>query len=239
MKGLFADDSRMGHVASGKQYPLQNMPLFVSNDSNIASHIIPVAGKTLAYKTTDIIYPAKFHSLELVPFYKVHQSRYVVYWQKETSESIKAIQQKLALQEEAAAKLAAVTIDMVKAGEQQPESDHFIESENSSSGVNKDSHWRDAKGWFSYKLIDKERKAGSLRITYYGRDKDRGFKILVNGETIAEEKLDGSHGDEFFTVDYPLTEDVVQKANGQLTVKFLASEGSVAGGIYEVRLLKR
>lgn len=239
MKGLFADDSRMGHIASGKQYPLQNMPLFLSNDSDIAGHVIPVHGKSFTYKTTNLIYPAQYESLELVPFYKVQESRYVVYWQKETSEGLKAIQQKLAAQEEAAAKLAAVTIDVVKAGEQQPEADHFIESENSGTGINKDSHWRDAKGWFSYKLIDKEKRAGSLRVTYYGGDKNRSFKIMVNGEVIAEEKLDGTRGDTFYTIDYPLTESIVQAANRQLTVKFLASEGSVAGGVYEVRLLKR
>jgi hypothetical protein len=174
-----------------------------------------------------------------VPFYKVHESRYVIYWQKETPASLKAIQQKQAAEEEAAAKLAAITIDVVKAGEQQPESDHFIESENSNTGVNKDRHWRDARGWFSYKMNNKEKQAARLRVTYYGGDKDRRFKILVNNQSIAEVVLDGSHGDEFYIVDYPIPPEVLQQGHGQITVKFLATAASVAGGVYEVRLVKK
>ena len=239
MLGLFADDSRMGHVANGKQYPLQEMPLFVSSDSNIANHILPVSGKKLTFTATDIIRPSKYKSLELVPFYKIHNSRYVIYWQKVTPEGLASIQQKMAAEEAENSRLAALTIDVVKAGEQQPESDHFIESESSNTGVNKDRHWRDAKGWFSYKMTDKELQAGKLRVTYYGKDNNRSFKIMVNGISIADVVLDGSHGDEFYTEDYVIPADVLKQAMGQITVKFVASQGSIAGGVYEVRLLKK
>jgi hypothetical protein len=37
-------------------------------------------------------------------------------------------------------------------GEQQPESDHFIESKDSGTGYMEDRHFRDAKGWFSYQM---------------------------------------------------------------------------------------
>jgi uncharacterized protein len=96
MTGLFADDSRMGHVAMGRQYPLQDMPVFVSNDSNITSYIIPVQGKNLTFNASGIIQPAKYQPLELVPFYKIHDSRYVIYWRKETPASLAAVQVKTA-----------------------------------------------------------------------------------------------------------------------------------------------
>ncbi|MEO6730628.1 MAG: glycoside hydrolase family 127 protein [Ferruginibacter sp.] len=239
MSGLFADNSRMGHVANGKQYPLQDMPLFVSSDSNTAAHITPVQGKVLTFKAAGILHPAKYKSLELVPFYKIHNSRYVIYWQKVTPEGLASIRQKMAVEEAERSKLEALTIDVVKAGEQQPESDHFIESEKSNTGVNKDRHWRDAKGWFSYKMTDKEMQAGILLVTYYGKDNDRRFKIIVNDETIADVILDGSHGDTFFTEVYTIPENIVKKANGQVIVKFLAAPDSRAGGVYEVRLLKK
>ncbi len=71
---------------------------------------------------------------------------------------MQAEQQKMAEEEAAKQKLEAQTLDLVMAGEQQPESDHFIETENSGSGTNGDRHWRDAKGWFSYKLNDRDKK---------------------------------------------------------------------------------
>jgi hypothetical protein len=238
LQGLFADDSRMGHVAAGNLYPLQDMPKFVCSDS-VLNHIIPVPGKPLTFTTKGIIYPAKYQYLELIPFYKVQKSRYVVYWEKETPESLKKHEQELAEQEKAAQELERITVDVVKAGEQQPEADHFMESENSNTGVNKDHHWRDAKEWFSYKMKDVNKISDKLRITYYGGDKDRHFTILVNDRIIADVVLDGTHGDDFYTVDYAIPQDVLQEAHGELKVKFVAAKGSVAGGIYEARLLKK
>ncbi|GAB2982416.1 glycoside hydrolase family 127 protein [Mucilaginibacter puniceus] len=237
---LMADDSRMGHVAPGKQYPLQEMPMFVSsNTTDDASLIKPIAGQPLTYSVSGLVYPAKYNSLKLIPFYKLHDSRYVIYWEKETPQSIIPIQQKLAESEAAAAKLRAMTVDLVMAGEQQPESDHFIESDNSTTGLNRTMHYRNAKGWFSYNLIDKNKEASALRVTYFGRDRNKQFSILINDKPLAKVALDGSKGNDFYTVDYPITEDLLRSSNGTLKVKFLAADGSTTGDIYEVRLMKK
>ncbi len=240
LTGLFADDSRGGHVAKGKKYPLQEMPVFVSaNNTNVAPQIKAVPGKSLTFSASDLIYPASAKSLELIPFFRLHDSRYVIYWQNLSPEKLQAAQQKIAEEEAIKQKLDAQTLDLVIAGEQQPESDHFIETENSNTGINGNKHWRDAKGWFSYKLSDKEKKADRLQVTYFGRDKGRKFNILVNDQLIQEVELSGTQGDSFYTVDYPLSAKLVQKSSGSLTVKFQASKGSLAGGVYEVRLLKK
>lgn len=239
MPGLLADDSRMGHVAAGKQLPLQSMPMFVSNSRNDADFIRPVAGKSLTYTAENLIYPAKYQSLKLIPFYKIHDARYIIYWEKENPASLAGIQQKLAARDADAAKLAANTIDMVNAGEQQPESDHFVQSDNSNTGVNQDKHWRDAHGWFSYALTDKNKEAATLRVTYFGGDRGRRFSILLNDQPLAQVALDGSHGNDFYTIDYPISQNLTKQSNGTLKVKFQAADGSVAGGIYEVRLLRK
>ena len=85
MQGLFADDSRMGHIASGKQYALQEMPLFVHDGADLAASIHPVKGKTMTFNAAELIYPQKYKDLELIPFYRLHDSRYVVYWQQESA----------------------------------------------------------------------------------------------------------------------------------------------------------
>jgi len=238
---LFADDSRMGHVAAGKLLPLQNMPMFVSSaTANDASFIKPIANQPLTYSMTGLVYPEKFQSLKLIPFYKVHDSRYVIYFEKETPQTFELIKQKLAAEEEAAAKLAAATVDVINSGEQQPESDHFIESENSATGVTRGRHWRNAKGWFSYKLVDKNKEGAIIRLTYLGNERNKQFNVLVNDQMIGKVTLDGTAGNDFFTVDYPIPAEVMSKANnGGLTVKFAAAEGSTTANIYEVRLLKK
>jgi DUF1680 family protein len=239
MSGLLADDSRIGHVAQGKQYPLQQMPMFVSNSSDDASAVEAVGGTPLTFTAANLIYPAKYRSLKLVPFYKIQDAGYVVYWQKESPESLVAIQQKMAHDEAEKAKLALITLDVVAAGEQQPESDHFIESDNSNTGVNRNRHWRDTRNWFSYKLTDKHQESSASRLTYFGRDKDSHFTILVNDKPIAAVNLNGSHGDMFYTEDYPIPDDIVKAANGTLKIKFQALKDSITAGIYEVRLLKK
>ena len=40
---------------------------------------------------------------------------------------------------------------MVVCGEQQPESDHFVEMENSVIGSEQGTPWRETRGWFAYK----------------------------------------------------------------------------------------
>ncbi|HWK05028.1 MAG TPA: beta-L-arabinofuranosidase domain-containing protein [Puia sp.] len=246
LTGLFADDSRMGHVANGQQYPLQDMPVFVSDSTNIASLIHAEPNKTLTFTASDLIYPSTYKNLELIPFFRLHDSRYVIYWQTVTPGKLAETQQKTANQEAEKQKLAESTVDVVIAGEQQPESDHFIESENSTTGVTKDRHWRDAKGWFSYRMTDKEKQAGRLRVTYSGGDKNRRFNILVNEQLIATVDPDSIHGsvpddisgNDLYSVDYLIPEKVLQQANGILRVTFSATAGFATGSVYEVRLLK-
>ncbi|SDL13184.1 hypothetical protein SAMN05421823_104459 [Catalinimonas alkaloidigena] len=239
LDGLQADDSRMGHIAAGPLYPMEEAPMLVSADAQFVDKIRPVPGKPLTFTAPDLIYPQRFANLELIPFFRLHDARYMLYWQHTTPEGLKAIQARLKREEEARLALEAITIDQVAPGEQQPESDHFFKGERTESGIYRNRHWRHAKGWFSYALKDKQQEAAALRVTYSGQDRDRQFDILVNETRVATVALDGSQGDTFFTVDYPLPPELIQAASDKtLVVKFAAHPGSMAGGIYHVRLLR-
>lgn len=240
MTGLYADDSRGGHIASGKLIPLSDMPYFVSSNTSMAADIQPVQGKPLHFTAVNLIEPAIYKKLELVPFYQLHDTRYIIYWQQLTRDEVKANKEKLASQKIAEQQLNARTIDVVYAGEQQPESDHFVQSSQSNIGIFQDRHWRDARDWFSYQMKDERGEAFALRLTYYGKDQDRHFYISVNGTQVADVQLNGSKGNGFYTVDYPIPAAVISEAKGKpLTVRFNAAEKSVAGGVYEIRLLRR
>src|SRR5690606_12831207 len=187
---------------------------------------------------SEVIYPSEFKNLEFIPFYKLHESRYVIYLPLETTEGIKKIQKELEQKEKKEKMLAAMTVDMVAPGEQQPEADHFIESENSNIGGYRNRHWRNAEGWFSCRLVDEEKQARTLRITYFGGDSDRKFKILVNDKVIAEECFHGLKGNRFLKKDYALPQGLLNNS-GKLKLRFEALPGSRTANIYGIRLMKQ
>lgn len=235
--GLFADDSRGGHIADGPFLPLNEAPIFVSEErKSVLDKIKPIPGKALEFSASELFYPSEYKDLVLQPFYKIHEKRYSIYFEKETPQGLAEMQRELKEKQEAEAYLRSVTLDYIAPGEQQSESDHYIQFESSNTGVHKNRHWRTATGWFSYDLKNKEAKAQALRVTYYGKDTDRKFKILVNREVIANPKMMGTQGDVFFEVDYELPVDLVTD-NEILTVRFEAEENSVTAGIYGVRLI--
>ncbi|WP_442845194.1 beta-L-arabinofuranosidase domain-containing protein [Leeuwenhoekiella sp. H156] len=236
-KGMFADDSRGGHIANGPFLPLTEAPTFVAKaGESMLDQIKPIAGKTLQFTASQLLYPDAYKDLVLQPFYNIHEKRYTIYFKTETPESLSEMQRKLEEQQKAEAYLRSITLDYVAPGEQQPESDHGFDSKDSNSGVHQNRHWRDATGWFSYDLRNKDALAKTLRITYYGKDAGRKFDILVNGQVIASPQFDGTQGNSFFEVDYDLPDELVAKSE-ILNVRFEAAPNSRTSGIYGVRLL--
>lgn len=81
LSGLFADSGQFtGFRARGRQYPLDSVPYLSVKNDNPAHYVRPVPGKTQTFTATELIVPAKFKGLELIPFYKLHDSRYMIYW---------------------------------------------------------------------------------------------------------------------------------------------------------------
>jgi hypothetical protein len=234
---LKADDSRMGHIASGPIYPLEDAPLIVSNAQDVASLVKPV-NSNLTFAPTDLIYQEKFKNLQLVPFYTIHDSRYMLYWPITTKENLPNIQKAIKEREELKMKLDAVTIDVVTAGEQQPESDHNYKGEKSNSGMWQDRHYRLSNDWFSYDLKNTAGAAKKLRITYWGADRDRNFDILINNVLLKTIMLTGADGNKFVDKEFDLPAEMIKNKPQTLEVKFKAHSNSTTAGIYEVRLMK-
>nr|WP_297819809.1 DUF6805 domain-containing protein [Segetibacter sp.] len=236
--GLTADDSRMGHIANGLLYPIDEAPMIVSASRNFTTALQPVQHKPFTYTASNVIYPVKYKNLQLVPFYTIHDARYMLYWRYATPHQLEGIKEGLRKSEEAKLALQAITVDQVAPGEQQPESDHNFKGERTETGVHLDRHWRSASGWFSYDLRNLNKEARKLRITYSGQDRSRSFYIYVNNVLLKAVELKGSEGDKFFDVEYELPAEIVNTPSALLTVKFVAHEGSIAGGVYYARLLK-
>jgi DUF1680 family protein len=236
---LIAGDARMGHVASGPYQPLDRAPMLVGDFVRIAARIKPVAGKSLTFTADDLIQPDKFRGLELIPFFRVHDARYMLYWRTVTVEQYPAVVAALEASERAQLELEARTVDRVAPGEQQPEVEHGMVAENSDTGVTVGRHWRAATGWFSYRMKAVPGTQLELRVTTYLREKGRAYDILVNGQVLASIEPNPQRHDRFVDAAYPLPPALVAAApDDVLTVKFAAKEKSRTASIFDVRLVK-
>ena len=233
--GLFADDSRGGHIAHGRQIPVKDAPMLIGDPKDLASLVKPIEGQPLTFKLTNL-YPEKYsEGMELIPFFDLHESRYIVYWPQATIDEAKQISLEMEKQEAEQAKLNSVTIDRVVSGEQQPESDHYIKYDNSEAGLFENTRWREAEGWFSYEMRNSDQKARYLYVSYFNNDRSRNFNIIINDRIVESLSLTGFKGMEQQTAIIQIPEDLINEKN--FNVKFEAMPGSKTAKIVEARLL--
>jgi DUF1680 family protein len=234
---FMADDSRMGHIAQGRSCPQEAAPVFVSDSKRFLDKFKPVPGQPLTFTAPGLVQGdgAGGEALRFVPFFRLHDARYMIYWQQTTPAGLAAMRAKAAESESARIALDARTIDQVAPGEQQPESDHFFKGEGADAGLNGTRHWRHASGWFSYEMKDPDGAARVLQLTFASGDAGREFDVLLNGRLLQAVTIERK-GEAFYTLDLPLPADAARP--GKLEVKFVARAGSVAGGLYGVRLLR-
>ena len=204
LDGIYADDSRGGHIAHGKQIPLQEVPMLIGNPVSIRTSLHKLNGNKLAFSYDGNIYPAQMGKpLELVPFFRLHNSRYAVYFRQTSEEQFKAIQEEMATAERKATELANQTVDLIFPGEQQPESDHGIQYEESETGTHKDRHFRRAKKWFSYNLKVKK-EASQLMLTIRKEDRNKTMILLNNERLTLTPTISKADKDGFITLNYLL-----------------------------------
>ena len=238
LAGLRANASRMGHVANGPLEPLDQVPVLLTTAATIPTKVVadPSAGP-LHFRLVDVVAPAAPGGLELIPFFRIHDARYQMYWETTTREELAARQEKLAADERTRAAREAATLDWVTAGEQQPESDHAFQGEDTTTGLRNGRHWRQGKQ-FQYTLNARGEKTAVLAVTYSGDDAERSFDVLANNTLLATQELAAEKPGEFIEKTYPLPAALLTAATeGRITVKFVARKGP-AGGVYDVRLLR-
>ena len=241
MRSLIADDSRFGQYAGGKKLALDEAPILLPKHlDDIAKNLKPVPGKPLHFKLAT--HMENTIDGELQPFFEIHDSRYMMYWLALGENDYKAYMQKLADEENARQALEARTVDKVNPGEQQPETDHRMETDDSNKGNTEGIFFRDAKDghYFSYLMQTKGETNLSLQLKFWGQDEWRTseFDIYVNDKLLCS--VNNSHRwrtTQFKTVDYAIPSEFV-KGKKEVRVKFVAHKGKQVGQIYGVRLVK-
>ncbi len=241
MAHLIADDSRFGQYASGKKLPINEAPILIKNDiSAIANDLKPVSGKPLHF-TLSTRMENPIHN-EIMPFFEIHDSRYMMYWLALSETNYKQYLDGLAKAEEERQALEARTVDKVQPGEQQPETDHKMETDQSHTGNSNDVFYRDASNghFFSYLMQTGGNTDLSLRLKYWGVGewKTHEFDIFIDDTLIQSVNNTGKYRiSEFKYEVYPIPESLL-KGKTQVRVKFVAKPRKQIGEIYEVRLIK-
>lgn len=240
LRGLIAGQGRMDHVAHGTLLGLDQAPMLVAEKSDIPRKVKPVAGQTLQFTAAELIRPETFHSLLLEPFYRLHDARYMMYWQVTSPQEYEKVLAAMTDAQRRTLRLDRMTVDRVIPGEQQPEVEHAFKSEGAEAGVFQGASWRHAQapGWFSYQLRVDPDKPLQLGVRYWGNDHgNRTFDILIDETKLLTENIAGKwNRDEFVDVRYPIPSELLA-GRQTITVTFRPHPGNIAGGIFDLRLL--
>ncbi len=180
LDGLFADDSRMGHEAKGRLIPINDAFALVGDKNKILER--PQVISRLNYK---------LDSLQLQPFFEIHDSRYQMYFQVFSDSEYNNLKETRRKEEAEYLALEAITIDKVNCGEQQPEVDHDFKGEKSFSGNEEGLFWRSTRGYFSYNLKNKNRKGNKLILEAIEPLDSKNFDIYINENLISDFMIEG------------------------------------------------
>lgn len=132
--------------------------------------------------------------------------------------------------------IAARSVDVMHLGEMQPERDHDLQSDISYPVVYRGKNGRDARtgGYFSFKL--KVRPGPMiLQASYWGDERNRDFRIRVDGVELAHVLLNGVKPGEFIDQDYPIPQ-ALTAGKDSIVVRFDPEPGHTAGPAFGVRL---
>ncbi|RYG25384.1 glycosyl hydrolase [bacterium] len=234
--GLFAGAGRGDHIAHGPLIPLDRMPALLATPEELPKHVVPdPTNGPLRFRLKDV---TSKEGIVLMPFFRLQESRYQLVWNVTTKEKLAERQARLAEEERAKLARDAATIDRVAVGEQQPEVDHAMSGEGLETGIHNGRRWRHGQT-IQYILGLRGEKVADLEVTYSGDDAGRMFDIYVGNVLIATQELKGEKRGGFFEVRYPLPQAALDTAkDGRLAVRFVG-KGTLAGGLYDVRLLRQ
>ena len=212
-------------------------PVFVGDASHLLDHIRPLDRQAMTFRTRGLGRP---QDVTLIPFYQLHRERYSVYWQLLSETAWQAQAAEMAAAEARRMEMEARTLDLVRPGESQSETDHRVQGEKSDPVEALGRKLRHAYdgGWFSYELKVDGASPNQLICTWWGDEEGaRNFDILVDGVKIASQKLLHNHPGEFWEAAYPIPTELTQ-GKSKVTVKWQAQPGNFAGGLFGGRILK-
>ncbi len=236
-KAVFYGPVLLAGVLGDKEPDPLDVPVFVTGETDAGKWIQPVPNQTLVFQTSSTV-TAK--PVQLIPFNTTANEHYTVYWdvftpqqwtvQKKIYEAEKMKQQEL----------EARTVDNIRIGEMQPERDHELVGEKTTTGDEHNRKWRMAadSGYFSFTMKVDPSANNTLVCTYWGMDnRGRIFDIYINDIKIATEDLNKYKSSKFYEITYPISLDLT-KYKLTAKIKFVPKAQNSAGPLYDAKIVK-
>lgn len=231
------DDFRSARLTvASKDYNVLDVPVFIGKTNKILPQIRRKGASPLSFVCPEG--RSASEEIELIPFYRIHWSRYAVYFRhydtKEKYLDDKASQGKFGEDESA---IEARTIDRVIIADSCSETLHKMEAVNSTHGSN----WRDAVrgGYFMYQMEVRPETAQAVCLQMLGSDGgNRVFDVMIDGKKIETIDISVPNPEtkglyrRYIRIPEELTAD-----KNYITVKLQAKNGSTAGGIFDIRTM--
>ena len=255
LQNEYGHEGRMDHAPGSRatRKSLTSAPLLIGERANVLSKITPTDLTKLRFTLDASRQDAPTYTwttLTLQPFYQIHHARYSCYWYQQTPENF--ANSTMAAEEAAAAAVEERTLDFVGTGEQQSEAGHYVVSQNSTTGVYNDEHYRDARptdGYLQYTLsYEGEPIASGLSVLCRFTVADAGRKatLYVDDTPIANitalAAYNGANEKGFYNVEFPIPASLMKDGQGNVkqsfTVRLAADKGVNAPGLYYLRLMK-
>jgi len=174
--------------------------------------------------------------LTLRPYAFAQERNTAVYFRRFTDAEWVAEQVSYKAEQARMRDLQARSADVMHLGEMQAERDHRLDSKISYPVVYRGRNGRDARtgGFFEFTM---KTRPGPLvlQATYWGEERNRRFRILVDGVAVAQERLTGERPGEFFERDYPIPPELT-RGKSEIRVRFEPEAGVSAGPSFGVRL---
>jgi len=241
LTGLIAGEGRMEHVATGPLNSLTSAPILIGDRNALADSVKILNKDSLLFKINGYYNNSRFESLVLQPFYSIHDARYMMYWWQLTPAQYQSIKAEVEAEEAKLMELDNRTIDFISPGAQQSESDHFMKTDNSQTGIFNNESYRQATdgGWFEYNLLTKGKTDSvSLMIRYFGNETgNRTFDILIDSDTLTSVNISNKWKiNSFLNVEYKIPSEMLI-GKDTIRVRLDAKAGNIAGGVFYIRLL--
>jgi DUF1680 family protein len=224
-----------GQLGKDMPDPVYGTPVLLTDNKNINDWIKPTS-QPLQFEMTEV---GKPFNVKLIPFYKMYDQYYSVYWDYFTNADWATRQTEYEAEKKRAKEIEEKTIDNFRIGEMQPERDHSLKaSEKSyvSDAIGRMGREARRDNYFSFEMKTNNVIGCNLLLTYIGDDKDRKFDILIDGVKIATEDWKGGKTGKFYDVEYKIPEDLL-KGKEKITVRIEANYAKTAGRVFGARII--
>jgi uncharacterized protein len=211
------------------------VPVIVAAGQPVEKWLKPVDGDPGHFRTAGV---GRDRDVDFLPFYRLHRRIYGIYWDLFTPQQWEQRAAEYAAQQRRQRQLEAATVAFAQPGEMQPERDFNFQSDGAEVLRLLNRPGRYGGKWFSFDLPVDPAHPMTLVATYHSDErKPRSFQVLVNGQRIAEQKIENSAPPRFFDVEYPIPAALVQ-GKQKVTVRFQGNPGGEIGCIYGLRMIR-